>query len=251
VHAGDRTVTVRGHVDWREQWQALKLAFPVPYRPDTWTSEVPYGTVQRPVNGAEEPVQQWVDLSDGRRGLAIANDSRYACSVEPGEIRVTILRSPPYAYHIPHRSDAFDLYAFTDQGPQAFALVLIPHDGDWRESGVIETARQINGPPVTLAETFHDGPLPPTQGTVACKGKGVYIAAIKAHEDGKGFIVRAAEWFGKRRKATFDIPALGRTWTATFRRGEIKTFLAPYSKRARVREVNMLEARPFHTGKMR
>jgi len=239
--AGEPFVTVRGRVDWREQWKTLKLAFPVPYRPATWTSEIPSGTITRPLSGNEEPIQQWVDISDGSRGLSIANDSKYSCSVEPGEVRITILRSPPYAYHIPHSSQNDAQHAFTDQGPQEFGLALVPHGGDWREAGIIEIARQLNCPPVVLAETFHGGPLPPTAGFVSCSGKGIYIGAIKEHERGRGVVVRATEWFGKRRKATFGIPALGRSWTATFRKGEIKTFFLPYDRRSSVREVNMLE----------
>jgi len=239
--AGEGFVTVRGRVDWREQWQVLKLAFPVPLRAETWTAEVPYGTVKRPTSGEEESVQQWVDLSRGRRGLAIANGAKYSCSAEPGEIRVTVLRSPPHAFHDPFTAEDFSWHEFTDQGPQTFSLALVPHRGDWREAGVVEIARQLNRPPEVLSETFHQGPLAPADGFVRCEGKGVYIGALKEREAGGGLIVRAAEWFGRRRTARFEIPALGRTWTATFRGGEIKTFLVPESGRARVREVSMLE----------
>ena len=239
--AGEPFVTVRGRVDWREQWKLLKLAFPVPFQTDHWTAEVPYGTVERATNGEEEPVQQWVDLGVGQRGLAVANDGRYSCSVEPGEIRVTILRSPPYAFHNPFKPGDFARHQFTDQGVQTFTLALIPHGGDWRKAGVIEIARQLNRKPCTLSETFHQGPLPASTGFVKCEGKGVYIGAIKEHEDGGGLIVRAMEWFGRRRTARFEIPALGRRWTAIFRGGEIKTFLVPDSRRAKVREVNLLE----------
>jgi len=239
--AGERLLTVRGRVDWREQWKLLKLAFPMPFRCGTWTAEVPYGTAVRPTDGGEEPVQQWVDFAAEGRGLAIANDSKYSCSAEADEVRVTILRSPPYAYHLPFRPGDIGQHVFLDQGPQAFRLALIPHDGDWRGAGVIEAARQLNRPPNTVTETFHKGKLPARAGFVKCSGKGVYVEAIKEREDGGGLIVRAAEWHGKRRAARFALPAIGRTWTADFRRGEIKTFLIPPDRRGKVREVSMLE----------
>lgn len=239
--AGEPFVIVRGQVDWRGQWQALKLAFPVPFGADTWTAEVPYGTVVRPTNGEEEPVQQWVDLSEGNRGLAVANDGRYSCSVEPSEIRVTLLRSPAFAFHDPFQPPSFTQHRFTDQGVQEFQLALVPHAGDWRRAGVIELARQLNRPCDTLSETFHGGPLPATQGFIQCAGRGVYLGAVKGHEDGAGYIVRAAEWFGRRQTARFAVPALGREWSATFRAGEVKTFLVPPDRRRPVREVNLLE----------
>jgi alpha-mannosidase len=239
--AGEPFVAVRGRIDWREHWQALKLAFPVPSRAARWTAEVPYGTVERPTNGEEEPVQQWVDLSAGSGGLAVANDGRYSCSAEPGELRLTLLRSPAYAFHDPHRPASFARHEFTDQGVQTFRLALVPHGGDWREAGVVEIARQLNRGPDTLSETVHPGPLPAVGGFVSCRGKGVYIGALKEAEDGGGLIVRAAEWFGRRWQARFAIAALGRDWTATFKGREIKTFLVPDDPRQPVREVSMLE----------
>jgi alpha-mannosidase len=239
--AGEPFVTIIGRVDWRERFKALKLAFPVPYRADTWTAEIPYGTVARATNGDEEPIQQWMDLSAEGRGLAIANDSKYSASAEPGELRQTILRSPPYALHTPYTSDVLDQHAWTDQGPQEFRLALVPHDGDWRQSGVIEVARQLNRPVNTLPETYHDGPLPMVQGFVKATGKGIYVEAVKRSSSGDGWILRATEWFGRKRKAHFELPSIKRTWTASFRGNEVKTFLIPDSRRAAVREVNMLE----------
>lgn len=53
--AGEHFVTVLGRVDWR---------------------------------------QQWVDISSDTRGLAIANNGRYACSAEANELRMTIPPQP-------------------------------------------------------------------------------------------------------------------------------------------------------------
>ncbi len=239
--ADEGFVTVRGQVHWRAQWQVLKLAFPVSFTASRWTAEVPYGTVTRTCSGDEEPVQQWVDLSAADRGLAVANDGRYSCSVEPDQVRVTLLRSPAFAFHDPFKPPSFAQHRFTDQGVQDFQLALLPHAGDWRDSGIIEVARQLNRPPDTLSETYHAGPLPPTQGFITCRGRGIYIGAAKGHEDGLGYIVRAAEWFGRRQTAQFAIPALGRQWRATFGPGQIKTFLVPANADQAVREVNLLE----------
>lgn len=239
--AGEPFVRLRGRVDWREHWQLVKLSFPVPYRVPEWTAEAPFGTAVRRANGEEEPVQRWVDISAGDRGLAIANDGRYSCSAEPRELRVTILRSPPYAFHDPFRPDDFGHHPFTDQGVQDFQLVLVPHPGDWREAGIMEIARQLNQPPSTLSETFHAGPLPSRTGFAECHGKGVYIEAIKEAEEGDGLIVRAGEWFGRSRKARFKLPGASQEWGARFRPGEVKTFRVPTRGGGRPVEVDMLE----------
>ncbi len=240
--AAERHVEVRGLLDWRERWQVLKLAFPVPFRAATWTAEAPFGMAVRPTNGEEEPVQRWADLSDGPRGLAIANDGRYSASAAPGELRVTILRSPPYAHHDPYRPADFEPYEFTEQGVQRFSLALLPHGGDWRQAGIVELARHLNRPPSTLSETYHGGPLPPQAGFVTCRGRGVYIEALKEAEDGQALILRAVEWFGRPCTAQFALPASGQAWRARFRPHQVKTFRLPAPGRGgRVAEVDLLE----------
>jgi len=238
---GEPFVVVRGTVDWRQQWQMLKLAFPVPFESRIWTAESAYGTVERVTNGHELPIHRWADISDGRRGFAVVTDGKYSCSCEPGDLRLTILRSPPYAYHIPFTIKDTASLSYTDQGLQHFTLALIPHAGDWREAGVLEISGRINRPPDTLRETFHRGTLPSTAACATCRGRGVAIETLKGAEDGRGLILRAVEWFGRRRKATFALPAARRTWSATFRPHEVKTFRIPVSRRSPVEEVNMLE----------
>jgi alpha-mannosidase len=239
--AGESHLLIHGRVDWRQSFQMLKLAFPVPFTADTWTADAPYGIAERRTTGEEEPIRQWADLSREGRGLAIANDGKYSCSAEPGELRLTILRSPPFSHHDPWVSADCSRGTFTDQGPHTFSLAVLPHAGDWREAGILCTAAHLNTPPTSLAEGPHPGPRPSSDGFARCRGKGVRIEAIKGSEDGKALILRAVEWYGRRRMATFELPALERDWSAAFRPHEVKTFRIPLRKRAAVREVTMLE----------
>ncbi len=243
--AGDRHVEVRGEVHWHDAWKVVKLSLPVHVKADTCTVEIPYGTLRRPTDGEEEPMQQWVDVSESKRraGLAVANSNRYSHSVEGGEIRITLLRSPAYAYHIPYPIDFDGDNPMTDQAPLPFRLLLIPHDGNWRRAGLIAKARQLNFPPNVLFETFHEGTLPAELGAVACDAPGIEVSVTKQAEEGKGLIVRAVEWLGRKTKARFALPIAKRRWQAAFAPGEVKTFFVPDRSGARVREVNMLEER--------
>jgi alpha-mannosidase len=239
--ADEAFMKIRGRVDWRQTFQTLKLSFPVPFKAESWTAAAAYGIAERKTDGGEEPVQQWVDLSIEDRGIAVANDAKYACSANPDDLRMTLLRSPPYALHNPWTTDDFTRFEFTDQGPQTFRMTVLPHAGSWREAGIVDLAAQLNVPPSSLPESAHAGSLPSAGGFVRSRGKGVRIEAIKESEDGKGLILRAVEWFGRRRKATFELPGSGRSWKAAFRPHEVKTFQIPHLARSPVREVNMLE----------
>ncbi len=246
--AGERHVEVRGEIDWRDAWKAVKLALPVNAQTDRCTVEIPYGTIQRPTDDEEEPMQQWVDLSGpamrGRRsrgGLTVANSNRYSHSVRGNEIRITLLRSPAYAFHDPFPVDYEGDNRITDRGPQSFRLLLIPHAGSWRRADVIGKARQLNFPPNVLFETFHAGQLPPVLCGVRCDVPGVEVGVVKRAEDGGGLIVRACEWFGRATRARLELPLARRRWQARFAPGQVKTFLVPGRRGGAVREVNLLE----------
>jgi alpha-mannosidase len=239
--AGQRQVEVRGEIDWRDAWKAVKLAFPVNVKTDKATVEIPYGTIERPTNNEEEPMQQWADVSDSQGGLVIANNSKYSHSVTGSEIRITLLRSPPYSYHLPYPIRFDGDNRITDRGPQQFRLLLIPHDGDWRGADVIGKARQLNFPPNVLFETYHAGKLPAELGGITCDAPGIEVSVVKEAEDGKAMIVRACEWFGRQTDARFELPLIERQWQARFAPGQVKTFVVPDQADQPIREVNMLE----------
>jgi alpha-mannosidase len=102
-----RHVEVRVLLDWREHARLLKLRFATRVTDPVATYEIPYGTIERPANGEEEPGQRWIDVSgpldgaDGVFGLAVLNDAKYGFDVLGGELGVTAVRSPIYAHHEP------------------------------------------------------------------------------------------------------------------------------------------------------
>src|SRR3712207_1854366 len=56
-------VEVRVLLDWREHARLLKLRFATRVTDPVATYEIPYGTIERPANGEEEPGQRWIDVS--------------------------------------------------------------------------------------------------------------------------------------------------------------------------------------------
>jgi len=239
--AGEKHGEIRGEIDWRDAWKVVKLAFPVNAKTDTCTVEIPYGTIGRPTNNEEEPMLQWVDVGDSQGGCAVANNSKYSHSVKGTEIRITLLRSPAYAFHDPYRIDYDGDNRIVDRGIQQFTLAVIPHDGDWRTADLIGKARQLNFPPHVLFETYHSGTLPAELSGVSCDAPGIEVSVVKQAEDGKALIVRAVEWFGKPAEARIELPLIKRQWHARFAPTQVKTFLVPDDASQPVREVGMLE----------
>ena len=55
-------------VDWHEHGQLLKVAFPLAMTHPTARVGIPYGSIERPTTGQENPGQKWMDVSEVESG---------------------------------------------------------------------------------------------------------------------------------------------------------------------------------------
>ena len=233
-------------VDWREQFKALKLRFPVNVNFMRVTHEIPYGHIERFANGEEEPMQNWVDVSGTSRdsgdmyGVSILNDSKYSVDVFTRDIGLTVLRSPIYAHHVPAVPDPDGFYSFIDQGIQRFAYTILPHAGSWEHAGTVRRAAELNQKPFALNATYHPGSLPQTASFASVDSENIIISAVKLAEDGSGdVIVRAYETAKIATRAALSV--FDRTFEADFGACEIKSFRISPDTAKPVIETNMLE----------
>jgi alpha-mannosidase len=223
VTAGAPYVDVRVAVDWHEPLKLLKLRYPTSVDTDEATYETPYGHLVRPANGDEEPGQSWVDVSGPDRGLAVCNDAKYGFDVRGGDIGISAVRSPVWAWHEPRELEEGGDFEYMDLGRQTFNVRLVPHAGDWRAARVARRALELNQPPFALIETYHDGPLPQRKSFGSDGGGNVVITAVKRAQDSDAWVVRAVETAGREADARIEI--LGSTIEARFGANEIKTFV--------------------------
>jgi alpha-mannosidase len=237
-----RYVDVRVVLDWRERHRLLKLRVPTSLAAERATFEIPYGHLERPAGGDEEPAQAWVDVATEGAGLSVLNDCKYGHDVSGGDIGITVARSPVYACHEPAMLDPDGIYDYLDQGRQEFTYRLLPHAGDWRGAGTVRLAIELNQPPFVLLESYHRGDLRQRASYAALEGDDVVVTVLKAAEDGDGsLIVRAYEAAGRGGRATIELPLVQRTIDADFGPHEIKTFKVPRDPEAAVAETSLLE----------
>ncbi|HUQ22601.1 MAG TPA: glycoside hydrolase family 38 C-terminal domain-containing protein [Gaiellaceae bacterium] len=232
-------VDVRVALDWHEPRRLLKLRYPTSVDAELATYEIPYGVVERAANGNEEPGQAWVDVSDGDKGLAVINDAKYGYDVRGGDIGISAVRSPVWAWHDPRELEQGGDFEYMDQGRQTFLVRLVPHAGDWREAAVVRRSAELNQPAFALIETFHAGPLA-QQRSFAADGDGdVVLTVVKGAEDGNAYAVRAVESTGRGGQAKLEV--LGSSIQAEFGPHELKTFVLPRAGGAAV-ETDLLES---------
>lgn len=251
--AGARYIEVRVALDWREKQRLLKLRFPSALTGARAAYSVPYGHVERPATGAEEPAQAWIDVcgllpAGQAAGLSVVNDGKHGYDVRDAEIGMTVARSPVYAWHDPRELDPQEQYQYLDQGHQEFTYGLLPHAGDWRRAGTVRLAEGFNQPLTALPEHFHPGDLPTARSFLDAGDGSVIVSVLKRAEDGGGVIVRAYETAARPAHCRIDLGFLGRSVEAGFAPGEIKTFLVPDDQRLPVQEVSLMEWPAGHSG---
>jgi len=179
-------------VNWQEKGgykidaPMLKVAFPTTIISDKASFEIPFGTIQRPTNGAEVPALKWVDLSDTNFGVSLLNDCKYGHSIKGNTIKLTLIRSSYEPDPIP------------DIGKHQFTYSIYPHKGNWKTADTILRSYELNIPLKTfVGNNLNNGILPDTHCFVSIDKKNVIIAALKKHEYSKGIILRVYESEGK------------------------------------------------------
>jgi alpha-mannosidase len=235
-------------VDWHESQKMLKLRFPINIDQGVATYETSYGTIERPMDGEEEPGQVWVDVSGHLKGtnqpygVSLLNDGKYSFDILPADIGLTVLRSPIFAHHQPAEPDPARTYTCVDQGVQHFNYALIPHQGDWKHAGTVRRGAELNQAPIVLIGTAHaDGALPREDSYIQVDQPNILVSVLKKSEDGDDLILRAYETNHQATKVNITLPKWGRILPLSFGPCEIKTLLIPRDSSAPVVETDLLE----------
>ncbi|HPT85182.1 MAG TPA: glycoside hydrolase family 38 C-terminal domain-containing protein [Bacillota bacterium] len=216
-----RTLSVSAKVDWHEKHKMLKLRWPVAVKEPCAFYEVPFGWIERPCDGEEEPGQQWVAVRGKDFGMALLNDSKYSFSIKGCELNLTVVRSPIYGDHGNVRSPEAE---FTDQGEHRFEYELMPVYPETGFGEITRRARQLNKKLTYIAENRHEGKIKePHYSGVEIDAPNVIITAVKAAEDGRGMIVRAFESDGKAVTVRISCPLAGLFADVSFSPHEVRT----------------------------
>jgi len=202
----------------------LRALFPIAMENSRFYSQVPFNVAERPVDGMlngkeapsylkhanaygvmadvktgqEVPAQKWVDVTDGKVGIALLNKTKYGHSYADGELRITLMRA----------AGEPDIYP--NLGKFNISYSIFPHTGDWK-NGVWSEGDNFNVPvyaaePPSLALVKAHATRPEEASFFAIDAPGVFLSGMKQAEDGKELIVRLAEVFGKETTVNLKLP---------------------------------------------
>ena len=202
----------------------LRAVFPLNMPDSKFYSQVPFQVVERPVDGKingkeapshlkhadaygikaevadgqEVPAQKWVDVSDGKVGIALLNKTKYGHSYNRGDLRITLMRS----------AGEPDIYP--NLGKYDISYSIYPHAGDWK-NGVWAEGEDFNIPvyaaePPSLALVKAHATRPEEASFITIDSKNVALSGMKQAEEGKELIVRLVETEGRETAVNVKLP---------------------------------------------
>lgn len=184
-------VDFKTRIDWREPGNSekgvpnLKIAFTANLPEAEAWFETPFAAIQRPCDGQEVPALRWADVGGAEYGVALINDSKYGYDILGSRLRMSLLRS------------AFEPDAIADLGWHEINFCFIPHPGDWRAAGVVQSALGFNQPLLAREVTEPSEGSEPAMLRPYLSGSGsVLLSGLKRVRYGSGVILRMYESSG-------------------------------------------------------
>ncbi|MBC7958636.1 MAG: alpha-mannosidase [Vallitaleaceae bacterium] len=204
---GSKKVEVKLKVDNTVEDHRLRVLFDTGITAEYSSAAGHFTVDKRPVSPVREvkgeyypemqtmPHQTFVDLSDGKKGLALINNclSEFeAMDNEERTLALTLFRSVRNIICSEFRSAGVFEHEKGGQslGVQEYEYAIYPHAGDWSTGKVYVEAEKFNVPLKPIQTSKHKGSLPLEQGFITVKPEELVVTAIKKAEDRESYIVR-------------------------------------------------------------
>ena len=161
--------------------------------------------------GVTFPMQRFVDVSDGKAGLAFVSSGLREYEVTEDSdrcIAVTLLR----AYEVNLTTVSFRWEQHPEmklsQGPghHEFSYRVVPHGGDYADGGVLNEAERHVAPLEVVQAGAAKGTLPQREGFLNLKPATLQLSAVKRTESGAGWVVRVFNPTCNAVSGTLEVP---------------------------------------------
>jgi alpha-mannosidase len=172
-------------LDWHDTHKMIKLIFPTSIEQPVITYDSAYCPIERSADGNEHPTQKFVDISNGKFGVALINEGKYAHDVQGSTIGMSVLRSPTE----PANNN--------EEGLHYFRYALYPHSGDFKSANVMQKAYEFNNGVIPYQTDFHPGSLPKNHSFVETLANNIILEVVKKAFESNALILRMYEFHGK------------------------------------------------------
>ncbi|MGD1994093.1 MAG: glycoside hydrolase family 38 C-terminal domain-containing protein [Anaerolineae bacterium] len=191
------TATAAGH------WDAVEWSLTLPQDTEGW--------IEQPV--PTRPQRGWVTVSDGSRGVTLANRGLPEVEVIPtadgSEIALTLLRCVGWLSRddFPCRDGPAGPKIATPEaqcpGRYIFRYALIPHAGGWPTA--LSEAEAFQADLLAVSAGSHPGSLPPALSFLSVRPESLRVSTVKPPQEGQGLVVRVWNAAGKPVQGTLRL----------------------------------------------
>lgn len=229
---------------WNEKDRMLKLSVPTSLKNIRCFGQVAFGMEELQLTGAEQTARQWVALVSDSGGTALSciNDATHGLDVNPGGLRLSLLRSPAHAGHPTGRAPITPQDRFTprvDQGEHVLRFWFNAGPAGDRLRAVEREAQARAEEPLAINY------CPPGNGAapvpvVTLSDKAIVMSALKYAEAGDDLIIRLFNPTPRRRTTTLNVTAAGYAAKISLGAFEVRTWRFDRAA-GRLFETSMIE----------
>ncbi len=161
----------------------VRACFPTSIRNGTIRHETPFGHVERPEG--EYPAQNWIDYSDGEKGLCVVNCGLPGNNVVDNVAMISLLRSVAFEYK------GVSEKGFEEKVRHSFKYSLIPFKKS--DPGYLpwNHAAEANNMLIAKPVSEGKGPLPPKHSFLRVEPGSIMLSSLT--RDGEHILVRVYE----------------------------------------------------------
>lgn len=207
LRKGQKWVDIRTEVDNTVEDHYLQAAFPSGITAGTAFAQgqfdvlersvkLPYSETFREPPQSEQPMNSFIDISDGTCGLAILNEGMKAyeaTDTDQPELRITLLRCFPLRICVTQEMTDYSQIDKSSQclGRHVFHYAVMPHPGNWERANLWNAADQFNLP-LVIGQTAPtaNGTEPRQKSFLEISDERISVSGVKQSEDGNEWIVR-------------------------------------------------------------
>jgi alpha-mannosidase len=198
IYAGMPRIDIQTRLVNNDKFVRYRLLMPTSMTSGRRFDEIPFGAIERPQE-QEFPAQNWMDYSDGSKGLTLLNRGLPGNNVAGGTLMLSLLRSARISAY-PYIG-GFEPGVSSDLGlelgvERTFDYALVPHAGDWRDAAVYRAGWEFNHPLLARKVTANAGTLPRRWGLLEISAPNVVASALMPGREGS-VMLRIYEASGK------------------------------------------------------
>ncbi|HOL66071.1 MAG TPA: glycoside hydrolase family 38 C-terminal domain-containing protein [bacterium] len=207
--SGSRSVVVRIYqnlprievsttLENRERAVRYRVHLPTTVRKGTITREIAFGAIHQPEG--EFPCQNWLDYSDGRKGLAVLNKGIVGQGVVEDIIMLALTRGINRGEEISGNFSGAE-----EVGSRyTFEYALVPHSGDWKRANLPRQGLEYNCP-LLVKKMGVVSPLFEKREASFLKIEPENTIVTMVKPAGQGIAVRLYETQGKRTRSRITV----------------------------------------------